>query len=182
MSGPGSASISTPPGRSGTGTEPRMAPRPLAAGDAPWALALNAAFVEMLSPLTPARLEALRRAAWRATAFGTQAFLLAFDERAAYDSPNFLWFRARYPRFVYIDRVVVAPAARRAGCARALYADLIACAQASGRDLIACEVNLDPPNPASDAFHDSLGFVAVGEAGVGAKRVRYMARDGRPAA
>ena len=159
-----------------------MPPRPLAPGDAPWTLALNAAFVAMLSPLTPARFEALRRGAWRATAVGTQAFLLAFDEGAAYDSPNFLWFRARYPRFVYVDRVVVAPAARRAGCARALYADLIGCAEASGRDLIACEVNLDPPNPASDAFHEALGFVPVGEAGVGGKRVRYMARGGRAAA
>ena len=39
------------------------------------------------------------------------ALLLAFDQDADYDSPNFLWFRSRYSRFVYVDRIVVAPAA-----------------------------------------------------------------------
>jgi hypothetical protein len=37
---------------------------------------------------------------------------LAFDQHARYDSPNFLWFGARYPRFVYVDRIVVAASAR----------------------------------------------------------------------
>ena len=36
-----------------------------------------------------------------------EAFLLAFDEGATYDSPNFQWFRRRYERFVYIDRAPV---------------------------------------------------------------------------
>ena len=49
------------------------------------------------------------------------AFLLAFDQDADYDSPNFLWFRERYPRFVYVDRIVVAAAARGRGLARLLY-------------------------------------------------------------
>ena len=52
------------------------------------------------------------------------AFLLAFDQDAAYDSPNFLWFRERYPRFVYVDRVVVAGGGAWAGLARRLYRDL----------------------------------------------------------
>ena len=39
------------------------------------------------------------------------ALLLAFDQDAAYDNVNFGWFKARYPRFVYVDRIVVAPAA-----------------------------------------------------------------------
>jgi uncharacterized protein len=33
--------------------------------------------------------------------------MLAFDQDADYDSPNFLWFRERLARFVYADRVVV---------------------------------------------------------------------------
>ena len=35
-------------------------------------------------------------------------FLIALAPDADYDSPNFLWFRDRYPDFIYIDRIVVA--------------------------------------------------------------------------
>jgi hypothetical protein len=35
------------------------------------------------------------------------AFLIAFDQRAACDSPNFLWFRQRYRRF---HSIPIAPA------------------------------------------------------------------------
>src|SRR5882672_6484294 len=40
------------------------------------------------------------------TADELDAFLPAFDQRAAYDSPNFLWLRSRYPRCVYAARIV----------------------------------------------------------------------------
>jgi predicted GNAT superfamily acetyltransferase len=162
---------------------PEAGPRvsALRAVDADWALALNAAFVEKLSPLTPARFEALRRAAFLAARAGDRAgFLLAFDEAAAYDSPNFLWFRERWPRFVYVDRIVIDPAARRGGHARALYAALFARAAASGRALVGCEVNSEPPNPGSDAFHVALGFRPAGEAALGDKRVRYLVREVAP--
>jgi len=104
---------------------------------------------------------------------------LAFDEGADYDSENFLWFRARYERFVYVDRVVVSPAARGRGLARLLYENLFDRAAAAGYARIVCEVNVDPPNPASDAFHAKLGFAEVGQASIagGAKAVRYFAHD-----
>jgi predicted GNAT superfamily acetyltransferase len=106
------------------------------------------------------------------------AFLLAFSERAAYDSPNFLWFRDRYPRFVYIDRIVVAPSRRRSGIARILYADLEREARAHAPDLT-CEVNLDPPNPGSLEFHERSGFLEVGRqhTGGGEKYVCLMSKD-----
>lgn len=141
-------------------------------------LALNNTFATELSWLEPGRLSLLIGRAFHARRIGhVDAFILAFDERAEYDSPNFLWFRARYPRFAYVDRVVVAPHARGRGYARRLYADLIEHAAASGRRVITCEVNLDPPNPASDAFHAALGFREVGREtipGYG-KTVRYLA-------
>ena len=93
-----------------------------------------------------------------------EAFLLAFDQAADYDSPNFLWFRDRTPRFVYVDRIVVAPAARGRGHARRLYDDLFAQARRAGHDQVVCEVNSEPANPASDAFHAALGFSEVGRA------------------
>jgi uncharacterized protein len=106
------------------------------------------------------------------------AFLLALDQTVAYDSPNYLWFRQRYPRFVYIDRVVVAPAARGRGYARLLYADLFCQARQAGHDLVVYEVNSNPPNPASDELHAALKFADVGTASIlrGAKTVRYLAR------
>ena len=102
---------------------------------------------------------------------------MAFDQDADYDSPNYLWFRARYPRFVYVDRIVVAPAMRKRGLANRLYEDLFRVAKDASHDRVVCEVNSDPPNPASDAFHAALGFVEVGHASIhgGAKTVRYLA-------
>jgi predicted GNAT superfamily acetyltransferase len=84
-------------------------------------LALNNAHALELSWLEPARLQHLVSQAFLARRIGNfDAFLLAFDQGADYDSPNFLWFRARYPRFVYVDRIVVAAAARSRLCTPAL--------------------------------------------------------------
>lgn len=106
------------------------------------------------------------------------AFLLAMNETADYDSLNFLWFRARYSRFVYIDRVVVGPAHRRAGLGAALYTDLLAWAR--GRTpRLACEVNLRPSNEPSLRFHEKQGFRPVGSQDTdgGAKTVSLMIRE-----
>ncbi len=143
-------------------------------------LALNNAHAAELSWLEPAGLSRLLDEAFHARRIGeVDAFLLAFDQDARYDSPNFEWFRARYPRFVYVDRVVVAEHARGRGYARRLYADLFDHAARSGHDLVTCEVNADPPNPASDAFHAALGFAVAGQALIhgGSKSVRYFTRS-----
>jgi uncharacterized protein len=142
-------------------------------------LALNNEHAEELSWLKPERLSELVSQSYYARRIGElEAFLLAFDQDANYDSPNFLWFRARYPRFVYVDRIAVAASARGRGHARRLYEDLFATASRNGHEIVVCEVNLDPPNPASDAFHAALGFSEVGEATIhgGKKSVRYYAR------
>ena len=151
-----------------------IAPNP---ADLPALLALNNAHAIETGELTAARLAALMATSFRTRIIGpADAFLIAFDQTAAYASPNFLWFKERYPRFVYIDRVIVAPPARGRGLARALYGDLIAAARAAGHTLLACEVNAQPPNPASDAFHAALGFSEAGRAdhvGQG-KTVRFL--------
>ncbi len=108
---------------------------------------------------------------------------MAFDEGADYDSPNYLWFLERHRHFVYVDRIVVNAAMRKRGLAQMLYEDLFRCAADAGHDRIVCEVNSDPPNPASDAFHAALGFVEVGHAAIhgGTKTVRYLSRSLAPA-
>lgn len=142
-------------------------------------LALNNAHAQELSWLEPARLQHLVRQAFLARRIGNlDAFMLALDQDAPYDSPNFLWFRSRYPRFVYVDRIVVASSARGRGCARRLYHDLFERAARAGHERVVCEVNARPPNPESDAFHVALGFVEVGSASIhdDSKTVRYLSR------
>lgn len=141
-------------------------------------LELNTRHENELSPLDAARLEQLAAAAYLAASIGdADAFMIAFDETSDYDSPNFIWFRERYARFAYVDRIAVAESARGRGLARQLYEALFEKARADGHAIIACEVNLDPPNPASDAFHAALGFREVGTAGYGKKTVRYFVKE-----
>jgi predicted GNAT superfamily acetyltransferase len=142
-------------------------------------LDLNNSHATELSLLAPEQLTHLIDQAYRAWRVGeVDAFMLALDETASYDSPNFRWFRDRFPRFVYVDRIVVAPAARGRGLARMLYDELIRQVSEAGHERIVCEVNISPPNPKSDAFHAALGFTEVGSASVhgDAKTVRYLAR------
>ncbi len=142
-------------------------------------LALNNAHASELSWLTSDGLAHLVTQAFFAKRIGeADALLLAFDQTASYGSPNFLWFQARFPRFVYVDRIVVSAAARGRGLARDLYSDLFQTAALAGHEQILCEVNTVPPNPGSDAFHAQMGFAEVGSASIhgGAKSVRYLAR------
>ena len=157
-----------------------MAFRKPAADDENAVLALNRECEAMLSPLTMIELQALLAGAYYARVTDdVTAMLIAFDERSSYASPNFAWFQARYPRFVYVDRVAVSQRARGGGIARALYSDLIATARAEGQTLLGCEIYSDPPNPVSDAFHASMGFTEVGSAYLPDrdKTVRYLVRD-----
>jgi uncharacterized protein len=144
-------------------------------------LALNNEHALELSLLDGDALRALLGRAFLARCVErVDAFVIALDEtHPTYASPNYLWFRERRSRFVYVDRVVVASSARGRGLARLLYADLIEHAVAAGHERIVCEVNTEPPNPASDAFHAALGFREVGAATIhgGAKTVRYLELD-----
>jgi uncharacterized protein len=136
----------------------------------------NAHAVELAFADAP-RMQFLLNAAWFAKGTAdAAAFLIAFDQMSDYDSENFLWFKARYPRFIYVDRVVVAAAARGQGVARQLYETLFESARAANYPCVVCEVNSDPPNPASDAFHAALGFnvVAARRLNAGNKSVRYL--------
>lgn len=154
-------------------------PAPIGAEDHTALLGLNNAHAAELSLLDAASFSHLVEQAFLARRIGDDALLISFDQTADYPSPNYLWFRARLPRFVYVDRVVVAERARGRGHARRLYATLFAAAMSAGHDVVACEVNSDPPNPASDAFHAALGFTTVGEASIygGQRTVRYYQRS-----
>lgn len=93
---------------------------------------------------------------------GTLAgFALAIRAGTTYWSGNYTWFTERYDDFLYLDRIVVVPDAQRSGVGTLLYHELVAFA--AGRwPRIALEVNVQPPNPGSLAFHHALGFRQVG--------------------
>lgn len=129
-----------------------------------------------LSELTTAGLRQLLKDAWHARVVDDAvAMVVAFDQDTVRDSENYRWFAERFRRFVYIDRVVVEPAARGRGLGRQLYEDVISAARDADHTVLCAEVNIDPPNPASHALHEKLGFTAVGDAHIagGKKSVRY---------
>lgn len=139
-------------------------------------LELNQNFAAELSDLDEARLMDLIGYSFDASVVEDgEAFMIAFDQDAPYDSPNFEWFRSRHPRFVYVDRLAVSASARSRGYARMLYSHIFLLAELAEQPLVTCEVNLDPPNPASDTLHHSLGFEEIGRASLNAgKTVRYL--------
>ncbi len=89
-------------------------------------------------------------------------FLIGVLPEAPYTSSNFLWFRERYPRFLYVDRIVVAGSRRGAGLGRIFYADVTSYAEVRV-PLLCCEVFLEPRNDAALLFHGTYGFQEVGQ-------------------
>lgn len=147
------------------------------AGDLSRVLSLNEEWVHHTSPLDEAGLAALHaQASYHrvvSSAEDVVAFALALREGAEYDSPNYRWFSERGGTFLYIDRIVVSSGHQNRGLGGALYDDLIASAHAAGVGRIVCEVDIEPLNAPSIAFHDRRGFVEVGTQWIkgGSKRV-----------
>lgn len=145
--------------------------------DFPGVVSLNEEWVHHTSPLDIEGLAALHdQASYHrvvSSADGIVAFALALREGAEYDSPNYRWFSERGGTFLYIDRIVVSSGCQQLGLGTALYDDLIATAHSAGVPRIVCEVDIEPLNAPSIAFHDRRGFVEVGTQWIkgGAKRV-----------
>ena len=141
-------------------------------------LSLNNEHAQETSTLDDSGLTALLDMAFYARGVdrGATAFLIALDHNASYGSPNFVWFQASRESFVYIDRIIVSSSARGQGIARLLYEDLFAVAKQAGHERVVCEVNIEPPNLVSEAFHRAMSFVEVGKATIhdGTKTVRYF--------
>lgn len=146
-------------------------------------LVLNDAEVQQTSAMDLTRLEVLAQMASHhkvALVDGqVVAFLLAFRENAAYQNANYEWFSARFQRFFYIDRIVVAAKFSGLKIGSLLYQNLFDDARAEGVHTITCEYNIQPPNPASQAFHHKFGFKELGNQWVanGTKQVSLQAAE-----
>jgi predicted GNAT superfamily acetyltransferase len=101
--------------------------------------------------------------AWVAIADrGIAGYLIAFLGSANYGGEEFAWFKRRGQTFVYVDQVALARSYRGRGIASRLYSELERWSSGQLCDSLNCEVNLDPPNPASMAFHARYGFIEIG--------------------
>ena len=105
-------------------------------------------------------------------------FVLAVPPGVDYASANYRWFEDRGTDHLYVDRVVVAPHARRRGIAGLLYEVVEQTARDGGRWEVTCEVNVRPRNDASLAFHAARGYAEVGRQDTdgGAKTVALLAK------
>ena len=154
--------------------------RPLDDADLPAVLALNHQFVQWLSPLDVERLAWIVGLADRAEVIDVDdevgGFVVTMGPDSVYDSENYRWFAERYGRdFYYLDRIVVAEHLRRRGLARLVYDAMEDSAREFGR--MTLEVNVDPPNDGSLAFHAARGYLEVARLGPPGHVVSLMAKD-----
>ena len=105
------------------------------------------------------------------------AFLIALREGAPYENDNYRWFSERFTTLIYVDRIVVNAGFSGRGVGSKLYGDLFEFARSERVATVTCEYNIEPPNPASQTFHDKFGFRELGTHWVanGTKRVSLQA-------
>lgn len=138
--------------------------RPISDRDVEDVLALNEESVWALSPLDETGLAQLRAdaACVLVSEVGDDiaGFAVAYAPGTSYASINYAWHTERFDDFLYLDRIAVSKAHRRQGIATALYDEIEQRATPHGR--MVCEVNSDPPNVESLAFHKRRGYREIG--------------------
>jgi predicted GNAT superfamily acetyltransferase len=153
--------------------------RAIGRGDWPAVLGLNETSVNELSPLDDARLEFILSCSHRALVAeaedGIAAFAVAMAPQSAYDSANYAWFEQRFKRFLYLDRIAVDAAHRRRGIAALMYDEIEDAAREFGR--MVCDVNVEPRNDASLAFHAGRGYVEIDRLEHPTKIVALMCKE-----
>ena len=152
--------------------------------DHDWIVALNEVHVKATAPMDRAGLLGLlNECRFTCIAEEQAGFVLCMDHTSSDDGPNFNWFKSRYEKFLYVDRIVVDLTKNQKGTGQALYAQVFAEASRRGLPLVCAEVNIDPPNPVSINFHEKQGFETAGEAFLPDrdKTVRYFTRAIAPA-
>jgi predicted GNAT superfamily acetyltransferase len=140
--------------------------RDITEADLDGVLALNNSAGRSIIPIDAIRLRSLydEAAYFRVAEIdgGLAGFLIALRPDADYASPNFAWFKANVPDFVYIDRIVVGRPYRGHGLGRVFYADVQSFAEVRS-PVLACEVFLEPRDDASVLFHGTFGFREAGQ-------------------
>jgi predicted GNAT superfamily acetyltransferase len=151
--------------------------RPLADHDVADVLALNQRNVEALAPMDEDRMRLLEKWSDRFDVLEHDGrfagFVITFAPGSPYDSENYRWFAERHTSgFYYLDRIVLHEDFRRRGLGGFVYDEMETVAKQNGR--LVLEVNIEPPNDPSLAFHAGRGFTEVGRYDAGHKVVAMM--------
>ena len=152
--------------------------RPITPADHDDVVALNERFVHLTAPMDHARLAELVAASDRAAVIDVDGafagFVITFAAGAAYDGAHFAWFAERYDDYCYLDRIVIHEDFQRRGLGTFVYDEIEG---SCGRPVLTLEVNIDPPNEPSLAFHRARGFVEVGQSDASGHLVSLMAKQ-----
>ena len=142
-------------------------------------LRLNKESVHYLSPMDEDRLHTLLACDAQLTIAEydgeVAGFLITFADGSDYDSVNYRWFARHLKDFTYIDRIVIDQAYRGKGIGQQFYASLkqtleqthkqtLEQTQNAGRSpclWLAAEIDIEPRNDRSLAFHKQQGFAEV---------------------
>jgi len=139
--------------------------RPMAPADEAAVLALNAAAIEQTGPMDAALFQRLLEIGGESVVVERDGrlagCLIVLADTAPHDGENFRWFAERVRSFLYVDRIVVAERERGRQLGRLLYEHAAQRAADLGLRWIAAEVNAEPPNTTSLAFHARHGFVEI---------------------
>lgn len=144
-------------------------------------LALNNGAGRSIRPLDMAELERLNAHAchFKLTELDGQiaGFLIALREDDDAGNPRLELQRAHFSKFVFIDRIVVAPSYRRHGLGRVFYAAVTSYAEARV-PVLTCEIQLEPRDDVALLFHGSWGFheIAQRTSATTGKRVALLAK------
>jgi len=151
--------------------------RPITPDDHADVVALNDRHVELTAPMDEARLAELAAAAEHADVIDVDGrfagFVITFVVGAAYDGTHFAWFGERYDDYCYLDRIVIHEEFQRRGLGTFAYDEL---ERSCKRPVFALEVNIDPPNEPSLAFHRARGFIEVGQSDASGHLVSLMVK------
>ena len=98
---------------------------------------------------------------------------MCFRENSSYQSKNYTFFKNRFKRFFYIDRIGVVESFKNRGLGTFIYNKIDAICIKDELPVCA-EVNIVPINKESIKFHEKMGFKKVSEAYSNSKYgVRY---------
>lgn len=142
--------------------------RPLTPRDFDRVLELNEANVPAVGSLDASRLAAIISESPIALVVEVDqtvvGFCLVLSADATYDSVNFGWFAERYDDHMYLDRVAFDADFQGRSLGTLVYAEVERLLYSfDGVNRLTLEINVDPPNEQSLAFHSRRGFVEVGQ-------------------
>lgn len=159
--------------------------RPITPHDIETVLAINNDAVPAVNSLTANELSDIiniSEKAWVVDEGGKiVGVLIVIGPEESYGSANYTWLASQFTNFCYVDRIIITSSGKRKGYGKALYLALEEHATSIGKEVLLCEVNVEPENPQSMAFHASLGWVPFQDREHGpSKIVRYFKKLIKP--